>query len=82
MKRNSFQLVVIILSLYLIGAFAGTGYSFAADTIKIGLVADITGIANAIYKGQKAGMELFIEEANAKGGSSARNWNCSSATLN
>jgi branched-chain amino acid transport system substrate-binding protein len=68
MRRNSFQVVAIILSLCLIGSFVGVGYSFAADTIKIGLVADITGIANAIYKGQKAGMELFIEEANAKGG--------------
>ncbi|MCX5873917.1 MAG: ABC transporter substrate-binding protein [Deltaproteobacteria bacterium] len=68
MGRKSLKVVAIVLALLLTGALLTTGSSFAGDTIKIGLVADITGIANAIYKGQKAGMELFIEEVNAKGG--------------
>jgi len=42
--------------------------SFAGDTIRIGFVADVTGIGEVWYKSQKAGMDLFIEEVNAAGG--------------
>lgn len=44
------------------------GKSCASDTIRIGFIADISGIGAAIYKGQKAGMDLFIEEINTAGG--------------
>jgi ABC-type branched-subunit amino acid transport system substrate-binding protein len=40
----------------------------AGDTIRLGFVADATGVGESWYKGQKAGIELFIEEINASGG--------------
>jgi branched-chain amino acid transport system substrate-binding protein len=40
----------------------------AADTIKLGFVADATGVGETWYKSQKAGIDLFIEETNANGG--------------
>jgi branched-chain amino acid transport system substrate-binding protein len=42
--------------------------AFAADTIKLGFVADATGAGEPWYKSQRAGIELFIEETNAAGG--------------
>jgi branched-chain amino acid transport system substrate-binding protein len=40
----------------------------AGDTIKLGFVADATGVGESWYKSQKAGIDLFIEETNAAGG--------------
>jgi branched-chain amino acid transport system substrate-binding protein len=42
--------------------------AFAADTIKLGFVADASGVGESWYKSQKAGIDLFIEEKNAAGG--------------
>ena len=40
----------------------------AGDTIRLGFVADATGVGESWYKSQKAGIDLFIEETNASGG--------------
>jgi branched-chain amino acid transport system substrate-binding protein len=42
--------------------------AFAADTIKLGFVADATGAGEPWYKSQRAGIEMFIDETNAAGG--------------
>ena len=40
----------------------------AADVIKLGFIADVSGIGALFYKSQKAGLDMFIEEINAAGG--------------
>jgi len=40
----------------------------AGDTIRLGFVADATGVGESWYKSQKAGIDLYIEEINASGG--------------
>lgn len=42
--------------------------TFAGDTIRLGFIADATGVGESWYKSQRAGIDLFIEEANASGG--------------
>jgi branched-chain amino acid transport system substrate-binding protein len=68
MKRKTFRVVAVCFSLLMIGGLAITGNALAADTIRLGFVADISGIGAVFYKGQKAAIDLFIEEANASGG--------------
>lgn len=43
-------------------------HSMAGDTIRLGFVADATGVGESWYKSQKAGIDLYIEEINASGG--------------
>lgn len=40
----------------------------AAETIRLGFVADATGAGEPWYKSQKAGIDMFIDEINAEGG--------------
>jgi len=47
---------------------SAAAYVIAGDTIRLGFVADATGVGESWYKSQKAGIELFIEEINASGG--------------
>jgi len=68
MKHKSLRVVAICFSLLLIGGLAITGNSLAADTIRLGFVADVSGIGATFYKAQKGAVDLFIEETNAKGG--------------
>jgi branched-chain amino acid transport system substrate-binding protein len=42
--------------------------AFSQETIRVGFVADMGGIAASFYKSQKQGIDLFIEETNAAGG--------------
>jgi len=42
--------------------------SLAADTIRLGFVADATGAGEPWYKSQRAGIDMFIDEINAAGG--------------
>lgn len=67
MKHKIVQILALLLIVW-IGTFAGTDLSLAEDTIRIGFVADVSGIGAGVYKGQKAGLDLFIEETNAAGG--------------
>jgi branched-chain amino acid transport system substrate-binding protein len=59
--------VAIVFTFLLMGGFASNN-SWAADTIRLGFVADISGVGATFYKSQKAAIDLFIEEANAAGG--------------
>jgi branched-chain amino acid transport system substrate-binding protein len=65
-KRLPF-LALVLCGLMMVGATL-TGYATAADTIRLGFVADISGIGATWYKSQKNGIDLFIEETNAGGG--------------
>jgi len=47
---------------------SAAAYVIAGDTIRLGFVADATGVGESWYKSQKAGIDLFIEEINASGG--------------
>ncbi len=40
----------------------------AGDTIRLGFVADATGVGESWYRSQRQGIDLFIEETNAAGG--------------
>jgi branched-chain amino acid transport system substrate-binding protein len=42
--------------------------ALAGDTIRLGFIADATGVGESWYKSQRAGIDLFIEETNASGG--------------
>ncbi|MEI8182418.1 MAG: ABC transporter substrate-binding protein [Desulfomonile sp.] len=68
MTRKHLRIMVMLLSIIVMQGLAMTGDSMAQDTIRLGFVADITGVAAQFYKGQKAAIDLFIEEANASGG--------------
>ena len=43
-------------------------HALAGDTIRLGFIADATGVGESWYKSQRAGIDLFIEETNASGG--------------
>jgi len=66
LKRSG--MVTVFLSMLLIGGLAAASVASAADTIKLGFVADVSGIGAAFYKSQKAALDMFIEETNAAGG--------------
>ncbi len=63
-------LVLILIALFLLTAvnLTVTDRTMAADTIRLGFVADISGVGAQFYKSQKNAMDLFIKETNAKGG--------------
>jgi branched-chain amino acid transport system substrate-binding protein len=68
MKLNRYGARVLLAVFVLVGALALNVNSQAGDTIKLGFVADVSGIGATFYKGQKAAIDLFIEETNAAGG--------------
>lgn len=68
MKRKGWAVAAIVFALLVAGGLGITTNSFAEETIRIGFVADITGIAAPFYKSQKAGLDMFIDEVNASGG--------------
>ncbi|MEW5722014.1 MAG: ABC transporter substrate-binding protein [Thermodesulfobacteriota bacterium] len=61
------RFLAILAALLLAAALVPAGAA-AQDVIKIGWIADMTGIGATFYKSQKAAIELFIEEVNAEGG--------------
>ncbi|MBI5252045.1 MAG: ABC transporter substrate-binding protein [Desulfomonile tiedjei] len=67
MKPKSL-LSLLILFLLTAGEFIWHCPCRAADMIRLGFVADATGVGESWYKSQKAGIDLFIEETNAAGG--------------
>ncbi len=67
MKSHWERLIGIGFVLLMIVVVGGQDV-FAADTLKFGFIADVSGIGATFYKSQKAGIDLFIEEINAKGG--------------
>ena len=62
------KLSCLFLVVLALGFLTGPSFSVAQDNIKIGFVADISGVGATFYKGQKAAIDLFIEELNASGG--------------
>jgi branched-chain amino acid transport system substrate-binding protein len=74
MRLKGSGIVTVFLSVLLIGGMAASGAANAADTIKLGFVADASGIGAPFYKSQRAALELFIEEANAAGGVLGKKW--------
>lgn len=67
MGRLRIAIAILACALF-IGGSAVSEPALAADTIKLGFVADATGAGEPWYKSQKAGIDLFIEETNASGG--------------
>ncbi|MEW6261993.1 MAG: ABC transporter substrate-binding protein [Thermodesulfobacteriota bacterium] len=60
---------LVILSVSLIaGGLWLAGPALADGTLKLGWVADMSGIGATFYKSQKAAIDLFVEETNAAGG--------------
>lgn len=68
MKARALGRTSVFACLCLILTLTIVGIASAADTIKLGFVADISGVGATFYKGQKAAIDLFIEETNAAGG--------------
>ncbi len=68
MRLKGSGIVAFFLSVLLIGGLVASGTAFAADTIRLGFVADVGGIGASFYKSQKAALDMFIEETNAAGG--------------
>ncbi|MEW6531106.1 MAG: ABC transporter substrate-binding protein [Thermodesulfobacteriota bacterium] len=68
MRRTGLKGLAILFVAVLIGGVTLVANSNAAETIKIGFVADVSGIGATFYKSQKAAIDLFIEQANAGGG--------------
>jgi branched-chain amino acid transport system substrate-binding protein len=61
--------VLLTLSLIILScAFLVSSSASASDVIKLGFIADVSGIGVPFYKSQKAGLDMFIEEINAAGG--------------
>lgn len=57
-----------VLSALMVSALMGAAPSWSKDTIRIGFVADETGMGMLWTKGQRAAIDLFIDEANESGG--------------
>ena len=68
MKREHVKFALAIVVSLFFGGLAIVGNASAADTVKLGFVADVSGIGALFYKSQKAAIDMFIEETNAKGG--------------
>ncbi len=74
MKRERLKMAAVLLSTLMIGGFGIPTHCAAGDTIRLGFIADASGIAAQIYLAQKKGIDLFIEEANASGGLLGKQW--------
>ncbi len=68
MRLSRLVIAALVCTLFLGGVASLDGNALAADTIRLGFVADATGAGEPWYKSQKAGIDLFIEETNAAGG--------------
>ncbi len=67
MKHRRLTVVWMCVFVASVG-LASLPHALAGDTIRLGFVADATGVGESWYKSQKAGIDLFIEETNAAGG--------------
>ncbi len=68
MKTKITGLLTLLVGILTLSGTIAVSSALASDIIRIGFVADATGIGAGVYKGQKNGIDLFIEEANAAGG--------------
>ncbi len=67
MFRRVTPMLAVLVAVAL-GHVACLGTGWAQDSIKLGFVADATGVGESWFRSQKAGIDFFIEEINAKGG--------------
>jgi branched-chain amino acid transport system substrate-binding protein len=74
MKRNGLRLAALLMSILMVGGLTITTHCAAGDTIRLGFIADASGIAAQIYQAQKNAIDLFMEEANASGGLLGKQW--------
>jgi branched-chain amino acid transport system substrate-binding protein len=68
MKAVFSRSLAVIVSLAFVLTMVPANNAIASDTIRLGWTADMPGIGATFYKSQKAALELFVEETNAKGG--------------
>ena len=68
MQRNILSVLSMGLAAGLVAALPAAGPAGAADTVKIGFNAPLTGFAAADGKSALTGAELAVEQANAAGG--------------
>ncbi|AFM27275.1 ABC transporter substrate-binding protein [Desulfomonile tiedjei] len=68
MKWKTLAAGTMILFFCLVGGVITGEKATAQETIRLGFVADVSGVGATFYKGQKAAVDLFIEEINAAGG--------------
>jgi branched-chain amino acid transport system substrate-binding protein len=68
MKGGHWTVWIWLSTLVAGAALLSTNPAAAQDTLKIGWVADMSGIGATFYKSQKAAIDLFVEENNAAGG--------------
>jgi branched-chain amino acid transport system substrate-binding protein len=60
--------IALAAMVFMAALFVEADDTFAGDTIRLGFIADATGVGESWYKSQRAGIDLFIEETNASGG--------------
>ena len=65
-------LSVLIIATLAVSALAGCGGSKASQSIKIGLVAPLTGASGGMGQSQERGYRLAMEEINGAGGVNGR----------
>lgn len=68
MKQVKGKVLAMMALVLFSAAFTLGSNAIASDVIKLGFIADVSGIGAPFYKSQKAGLDMFIEEINAKGG--------------
>lgn len=68
MNRELFPKMSLSVLLAATLSFAATSSAFAQATVKVGSILSVTGPAAFLGEDMKAGMELAVEEINAKGG--------------
>lgn len=68
MKGKPKRFLFVVLALGLIIGIGGAPSALAQEVVKIGWVADMSGIGATFYKSQKNAVDLFVEETNAAGG--------------
>lgn len=67
-KRSLLCLVALVLATTVLPVVAFSTPAGAASTIKVGLLADNTGVYSAVFAGVTQGMEAELNQVNAKGG--------------
>ena len=61
-------LAIVLAAVMMAAMFAGCGEKGSDDALKLGCIGPLTGSAAAYGQSVKAGMEIAVEEINAKGG--------------
>ncbi len=68
MKRKALKVAMLICALSLLIGFAGTGKVSAAEPYNLGVALGFTGTGTLYSKDQMEGIQIAVDEINAKGG--------------